>query len=1205
MIRFIFLTGCVLLLAGRTYAQFYPDPASGDTANYPYWIQMMQDPNAKYNATVSAFDKYWQNRTDYKGNGWKPFKRWEYINRDRVQPDGRLQAPDQVMREYLRYEDAHPQKSTSGNWSCVGPIALPDNDTWQPNGMGRINAVAFHPTDPNTIFIGAPSGGFWKTTDGGTTWSNLTGNLPTLGVSAVLVHPVTPTTILLGTGDRDHGDAPGMGVYITTDGGNTWSPSNTGMGNQTVGMMAMHPSSNNIILAATSGGIYKSTDGGATWTKKSSNSNNYKDIRFKPGDPTIVYATAAGKFYRSSNTGDSWTEITSGILMGNRMVIGVSPNQPGYVYLTQTNGPFVGLLRSTDSGLNFTTQSTTPNIMDYSCNGSGNSSQAWYDLCMAVDPANANIVYVGGINIFKSLNGGVTWTIAAHWVGSTWGTGCAPSVHADIHSLDWSPLNGKLYTGCDGGIYWTANGGTSWTDISSGIAIAQVYKIGQSATVQGLDMNGYQDNGTASNEGANFTTIYGGDGMECAIDYTDPNYRYGELYYGSIFRTTTGSGYSTIKNNISESGGWVTPFILHKTVPSTMFAGFVNLWRTTNVKATSSASISWTLISSGWTGNCIALEQSPADVNVLYVSTSDATGRIRRTDNANDPSPAWVVCAPTAGTFASDMEAHPTDASTVYAVAGTHVFKSTNKAASWTEITGTLPAVTINCIAYDKNSNEGLYVGTQTGVYYKDASMTDWVAFNSGLAIVDVRELEIYYDPLDPGNNRLKAATFGRGLWESDLMGALDVQPPNQDVPYSAGSTSFTVTAIGNWNTTCSDSWCTVTPNGTGNGTITANFTENTATTPRVATITVHGLNVSPVLVTVTQAPYPTLDVEPPNQDVPAPAGNTSFSVASNSSWTVTSNSTWCTVTPSGSGNGTIVADYTENLDINPRMATLTVTVTGLAPVTVTVSQAGANPTLIVQPSNQDVPCPAGSTSFSVTSNTSWTASSDSPWCTVTPSGTGNGSIIADYTENTDVSQRIATITITVSGLTPQLVTVTQAGTAPTLNVSPSNQDVSAEAGTTAFSVISNTDWTVTSDSPWCTPTPSGTGNGTIDADYTENMDHNGRVATLTISVSGLSPQEVTVTQDASTVLAGSLSMDDLHIYPNPNDGSFMLKPGPLKDETLDIAILNMTGQVIHKRVCSGAEQYRFDLNNIPQGCYFIKVKYEASVIVLRLVIGR
>jgi hypothetical protein len=262
-------------------------------------------------------------------------------------------------------------------------------------------------------------------------------------------------------------------------------------------------------------------------------------------------------------------------------------------------------------------------------------------------------------------------------------------------------------------------------------------------------------------------------------------------------------------------------------------------------------------------------------------------------------------------------------------------------------------------------------------------------------------------------------------------------------------------------------------------------------------------------------------------------------------------------------------------------------------------------PTLGVVPPNQDVGPSAGSTTFTVTSNTDWTVTSDSPWCMPTPSGTGNGIIIADYTENISVDPRIASLTVTVSGLPPVVVTVTQAGAAPTLNVTPPNQDVTADAGITTFSVTSNTDWAVTSDSPWCVPTPSGTGNGDIDAAYEENTTYTQRVASLTVTVLGLVPSVVTVTQAASVVGVPGSMQSTLRIYPNPNDGSFRILTGFSKSKTLEVSVLNMTGQPVMTRECSGEEEYRFDLSRIPEGCYFVKVRYDEGVKVMRMVISR
>jgi len=437
----------------------------------------------------------------------------------------------------------------------------------------------------------------------------------------------------------------------------------------------------------------------------------------------------------------------------------------------------------------------------------------------------------------------------------------------------------------------------------------------------------------------------------------------------------------------------------------------------------------------------------------------------------------------------------------------------------------------------------------------------------------------------------------------------LTVTPPNQNVPATpAGSTSFTVTSNTSW-TVGSDqpSWCTVTPSGTGNGTIIANYTINTSVTSRIANIITTVSGIPSVVVTVTQdGATPTLTVIPSNQDVPAtPAGYTLFTVTSNSSWTAISDQTWCTVTPSGTGDGTITASYAENTDISSRIATITVMVSGIPSVVVTVTQAGAAPTLTVTPPNQDVPAtPAGATSFTVTSNSSWTVLSDQTWCTVTSSGTGNGTITANYTVNPSVNSRVANITTTVSGIPSVVVTVTQAGAAPTLIVYPPTQDVTAPAGSTDFTVTSNSSWTVVSDQTWCTPTPSGTGNGTLVADYLENTSTAIRTANLTVTVSGISPVSVTVIQDGVVGIAGHQD-ETIRIIPNPATGLFRIVPG-ISGNIRQIDILDLTGRIILSRVCKNDDDYQFNLSNASQGCYFVKVKLNNDeILVRRLVISK
>ena len=749
-----------------------------DTFNYPYYIDMMADRNVNFFDVQRAFEKYWTNRNHSKTGSYKPFKRWEYYMSTRVNPDGTRPAPEHNLNEYLNYfgswNSLYSTASVTGNWQELGPRPLPTNGTGQPNGLGRVAAIAVHPTNGNIIFIGAPAGGLWKTTNHGTNWTSNTDMLPTLGVSSILIDHSNPSNMWIGTGDRDASDANGAGVMKSIDGGNSWTTSSTGMsGGLTVGAMVQNPVTPNVIFAATSGGVYKSYNGGANWARKSTVSN-FKDIYYRPGDTTIMFATASGFFYRSANGGETWSIISSGIPSGSvRMVIGVTPANKNKVYVIATNQrTFRGCYMSSDSGLTFSLRSNSPNIMDYSDTGSDSTKgQAWYDLCMAVDTANENVIYVGGVNIFKSTDGGQNWSINAHWVGTN-----APDIHADQHCMTIAKATNRLYAGNDGGIYYTSNGGSTWTDISSGLAIGQIYKIGQSKLTKNLVIAGFQDNGTAIFNTNAWSTEMGGDGMECVIDPTNDNYMWGELYYGEIDRSSNkGSSFGNFAgkgvNGITEDGAWVTPFILHRSNSNIMFIGYKNVWRTTNAKA---GTPSFTKISDNLgasnSKNIKVLEQSRTNVNVLYVVRED--NKLFRTDSALATTPSWTDLTstlPVAAT-ATDIETHPTKDSVVYMTINNKVYRSLNRGQSWTNISGTLPNVAMNCITIDVKGAEALYVGSDLGVFYRDSSMSDWVAFKQGLpATSEITELEIWYDNLNHLNSRIRAATYGRGLWESDL----------------------------------------------------------------------------------------------------------------------------------------------------------------------------------------------------------------------------------------------------------------------------------------------------------------------------------------------------------------------------------------------------------------------------------------------------
>jgi len=757
------------------------------------WQQMMFDKSANFFEIQADFDLYYKNvmsnsKTIPKGKGVKQFKRWEYYWESRVDKNGNFPKAGNILKEISNYAGFSNNKYTTGTgtWTELGPIAKPGNGTGQPNGNGRLTAIAFHPNEPNTLFVGAPAGGFWKSTDNGATWVKSITGMTRLGVSTIAVDPINPDTIFIGTGDRDGGDAPGYGVWKSMDGGATWAASNTGMGNRTVYEVIIDPSDRTKMIAATNGRIYRSTDSGLNWSQQYSGGENFKDIAFKPGDPNIIYA-ASNDFYRSIDNGVTWTQVASGVPTGtSRIAVAVSANQPTWVYLLAGDGGGLdGVYRSTNNGANFTTQATTPNLFGYDVTG-GTGSQAWYDIVIASDPTDANIVYTGGVNIWKSTDAGVNWTINTHWVGS----GGNPDVHADQHVMEFSPHNNDFYAGHDGGIHYTTNGGNTWTELSSGLGVAQVYKIGVSQTVANTVINGYQDNGTSIYYDGTWRTEIGGDGMECIIDPTDVNYMYGALYYGDIRRSTNGgANFVNITGGISESGAWVTPYTLDPNDANTMLVGMRNVWRTNNVKT----GPTWTQISSlAGTSTIRDIAIAPSNSDVVYIARS-GTSNFYRSTNATIGSPTWTdldANLPVSGT-PKDIVIDPTDPTHLFIALGNDIYESTNSGINWTNYSGTLPNISLNTIVIDAASPiEALYVGMDAGVYYRDNTMADWSLYSTNLPNVEVTELEIQYG--SDCKSKLYAATYGQGLWISDL------KDPGNVVPVACFEVSATSGCVGN-----------------------------------------------------------------------------------------------------------------------------------------------------------------------------------------------------------------------------------------------------------------------------------------------------------------------------------------------------------------------------------------------------------------------
>jgi hypothetical protein len=726
------------------------------------WAEVSNSVSPNFHRMKVSADAVLSEVKTQKGKGFKAFKRWEQYWERRVFQDGSFPPANLVQ---VNWESRQLEKSSSAlipgsSWTSLGP----NSSTGGYAGIGRINRITFHPTNTNIIFACTAGGGLWKTSNGGSSWVPLTDHLASIGTSGLVINPVDPNIMYLATGDGDGADTYSYGVLKSTDGGLTWNA--TGLTFSTgvvIYKLQGHSTDPNIILAGTNNGLFRTSNGGSTWTKVVS-SGQFYDVESLTGTNNMV-AVTKGSFYRSTDGGATWVLATT-ITSTGRIALAVSPANPNFVaaLVSNTSNGFKGFYASVDGGLTYTLRSSSPNVMGWETNGSDSGGQAWYDLCMAISPVDINQIIVGGVNTWKSTNGGVSWTIMTNW----YQTSTIPAMHADHHDLIFQNST-TIFSANDGGIYKSTNNGVSWTDLTNGMSISQLYRASASQTDIRV-IAGLQDNGTKlrSTTGT-WSDEIGGDGMDCAIDPTNPSYMYGTLYYGDIQRSANGgNSWSSITPPTGADGAWVSPVLLDPVNPAVIYLGYKDLMKSADRGTT------WTKISQGQTGGSFIsnIAVAPSDPQVIYISWGSS---MAKTINGGT---SWAsISSPNTSTISSVL-VDPTNPNNIYVTfsnftAGAKVYQSSNGGTSWTNISGTLPNIPANKIIYQTGSNGALYLGMDVGVYYRDHSLTDWSLFNSGLPNVEIFDLEIRYS-----DKKLIAATYGRGLWESPLYAGVPLAVP-------------------------------------------------------------------------------------------------------------------------------------------------------------------------------------------------------------------------------------------------------------------------------------------------------------------------------------------------------------------------------------------------------------------------------------------
>jgi len=782
-LSFFFMTSCGLFFSGSLAAQATLREKLQGVDQFEDIIKVLEDYySAPHKEKIEE-----ENGEPEEIHAW----RWAFEMSSRLGPQGDIVDVSARLMRATKLRDKIFQsgsRASVGNWTFVGPSTTTYTGTSFSAllGMGRVDRLAFHPTDPGTVYAATPSGGLWKTTDYGDNWSCLTSNLPSIGIGGIVVSQSNPNVIYILTGDGDtwaFGAGLGYlrksaGVYKTIDGGITWAKTGV-LSDSSEGLagfeLVQSPTDANVLLAATVNGLFRTANGGASWTLV--RTGLHHDVAFKPGNGNRVYATqpvSQGSFCYSIDGGITWDSCSLNI-SNPRISIATTAADPSIVYLlsgpSTGSGSFRGIYKSINSGASFVNVLNTPNILSAAIDGSGNDDGSLYTLGFDASPSSAGTFVTGSFICWRSIDGGASiQNITPYWESQNMNA----YVHPDIHDIQYNPLNGDLYAAGDGGVFRSTDGGNTWNFISNGINTTQFYHMtGVDNQVDRL-LGGCQDNGIKlrTNNTGDFKHVDCCDGFDSDFDPTNST-----SFITSINATVqkyTGDG--QVVSPLSPSGmdgGFFKTVMYHSTSSDTFFIGAKDVYRTYNGGSNFTnrgASGYWAM------ANC------PSNLIRIYVAGGDnAFTQIGEVWRSDDLGGNWTTISdgvgfPVDDIKVTDIGVNPANSLSVWVTfAGFNpekVFFSSDGGANWINKSGTLPDVPMNCIAIDASNNA--YVGTDIGVYFLASGGTDWTPFYNGLPNVPVTDLI-----LNSSSGIIRAATYGRGVWVSDVQSTC---PTNLDL---------------------------------------------------------------------------------------------------------------------------------------------------------------------------------------------------------------------------------------------------------------------------------------------------------------------------------------------------------------------------------------------------------------------------------------
>ncbi|MCB0686218.1 MAG: proprotein convertase P-domain-containing protein [Saprospiraceae bacterium] len=727
--------------------------------------------NLTYEQRVRLGEQHFEINGEYRGNGYKQFERWKYWSRRSLNERGMIIEADQIDREISAFQAKNSKNGTqnaiSGNLVEMGPMSTTNTSTWSSH-LGRLTSISVANGNHNHIIVSAPSGGVWKTTNNGGSWTPIFDQMNTLNVYATEISHANSQHYFVGT--------DGSGIFRSLDGGVSWSTTTGIDAGDRINTITMHPTTSTTLYATGefSGKLYRSTNSGANWATVFTSSFRLYDLEFKPGDSNTIYVSGWGEIYISTDNGATWpTPVSAPFAGAEPIMMAVTPANTDYIYaLAATGGGFHAVYRSTDSGASWFTRSNnssgTNNILTYNQGQLG--GQAPRDMDIEVSPTNSEEVHVAGVETWKSTNGGSSWAKSTDWTVTE---DPLPFIHADIDQLTYVTVGNvhRLYAATDGGIFYSDNGAVNWVDITQGIGTRQFYRIGASKTDVDRVVGGSQDNGAGIIRGGVWYDWLGADGMETFVDKNNANIIYGTTQRGGLNRSNDG-GNSRIalpKPPNENNGSWVTPFEQDPTSANVIYAGYKQLHRSADGGSTWQTISNFNLTGVGTDTTLSEVKIAPSDNNTIYACYSNRM--FRTTDGGTN----WTPLNFPIGFFQINfITVHPTISNRLIITlsggdGGAKFLESNDGGNIWTNITGNLPNIGAQCAVYEADAMDGIYVGMNPGLYYKNnTSGGNWTNVGNNLPNVSVTELEIQ-------QNTLYVGTYGRGLWKAPLGGVTNV----------------------------------------------------------------------------------------------------------------------------------------------------------------------------------------------------------------------------------------------------------------------------------------------------------------------------------------------------------------------------------------------------------------------------------------------